>query len=402
MQYICHISRLLRDPRRAPRKCRENRRKIVPNFDLTLPGNCDFLSRWFARKTGSASTVSLMQLSDFDYSLPEELIAQYPAQARDASRLMRLERSTHKISVGRFPEIVDAFQAGDLLVLNDTRVRPARLLGTKESGGRVELLLLQRLAGRAEDWSCLGRSSRPLRPGTKLLFERGLHAEVLLGGEERQRIVRFFSPGDFEQLLEQIGHLPLPPYIRREDDDIDRDRYQTVFARHTGAVAAPTAGLHFTEVVLDALRAKGVEIHSVTLHVGIGTFLPVEVEEIRTHRMHREAYLVPAATADAVNRAKREGRRVIALGTTAARTLETALDHDGYLLAGSGDSEIFIYPGFDFRIVDGLVTNFHLPKSTLLMLVSALAGRDFVFAAYRRAIAEGFRFFSYGDCMLIL
>jgi S-adenosylmethionine:tRNA ribosyltransferase-isomerase len=343
-----------------------------------------------------------MRLEDFDYLLPDELIAQHPAATRDASRLMRLALRSRSISTGRFPEIVESFVAGDLLILNDTRVRPARLLGQKETGGQVELLLLRRLPGDSEDWRCLGRSSRPLRAGTRLRFAEGLSALVLPGGQDQERLVRFEPVADFEALVDKVGHLPLPPYIKREDQQADRERYQTVFARHVGAVAAPTAGLHFTLPLLEQLRTRGVQMENLTLHVGIGTFLPVRVENIQEHRMHTEAYLVPPATAAAVNLAKREGRRVIALGTTAARTLETAADDKGVLHAGAGESEIFIYPGYDFKIVDGLVTNFHLPKSTLLMLVSALAGRDFILEAYRQAIAERFRFFSYGDCMLIL
>lgn len=370
-------------------------------MDLTLPSNYDFLGRWFARKMG-VDTRNSMQLTDYNYTLPDELIAQHPAAARDASRLMRLDRHRKKISSGFFPEIVDSFVAGDLLVINDTRVRSARLLGAKVSGGQVELLLLNRLPGEAEDWCCLGRSSRPLRAGTCLEFDRGLTAEILPGPDGQQKLVRFSVVDDFENLIENIGHLPLPPYIRREDCQADRERYQTVFARNTGAVAAPTAGLHFTEPLLQQLRNKGVEIMPLTLHVGIGTFLPVRADNICDHRMHSEAYEIPDSTAVAVNLAKQQRRRVIALGTTAARTLETAVNQKGKLQPGSGKSEIFIYPGFEFRVVDGLVTNFHLPKSTLLMLVSALAGREFVLEAYRRAIAERFRFFSYGDCMLIL
>lgn len=370
-------------------------------MSLTLPANYDFLGRWFALRMGIEKWC-LMQLENFDYVLPEELIAQRPAATRDASRLMRLDPHTGKIFSGCFPDIIDSFVAGDVLVLNDTRVRPARLLGTKESGGQVELLLLQRLAGEAEDWCCLGRSSRPLRAGTQIEFSRGVRAEILPGGEGQQKIARFNHADDFEALVEEIGHLPLPPYVRREDDALDRERYQTVFARNTGAVAAPTAGLHFTELLLQQLRDKGVQVVSLTLHVGIGTFLPVRVDDIREHRMHSEVYEVPEATAAAVNLAKRQGRRVIALGTTSARTLETAVDENGQLQSGRDASEIFIFPGYQFQVVDGLVTNFHLPKSTLLMLVSALAGREFILKAYRQAIAERFRFFSYGDCMLIL
>lgn len=343
-----------------------------------------------------------MRLDDFDYTLPEELIAQHPTAQRDASRLMRLEPGSQRITTGLFSQITDAFDAGDLLVLNDTRVRPARLLGHKESGGRVELLLLRRKPGPEEDWLCLGRSSRPLRKGTRLNFERGLSAQVTEVGEDQQRVVRFVGCTNFEALIEQIGHLPLPPYIQRADNALDRERYQTIFGCKVGAVAAPTAGLHFSASILQALERKGVEIVPLTLHVGIGTFLPVRVENIRDHRMHSEIYEVPQATAMAVNRAKEQGRRIIALGTTSARTLESAVSAQGVLQAGAGESDIFIYPGFNFRVVDGLVTNFHLPKSTLLMLVSALAGRDLMFTAYRQAIAERFRFFSYGDCMLIL
>ncbi|NCP78672.1 MAG: tRNA preQ1(34) S-adenosylmethionine ribosyltransferase-isomerase QueA [Desulfuromonadales bacterium] len=343
-----------------------------------------------------------MRLSDFDYLLPPELIAQHPAATREASRLMHVDSRLAKISTGRFRDIADYFSAGDLLVINDTRVRPARLLGHKESGGQVELLLLRRLAGIAEDWFCLRRSSRPLRVGGRLNFPGGLTAQVLEGEAQEHIRVRFNYEGDFEALLDQVGHLPLPPYIRRADTLADRERYQTVFARHPGALAAPTAGLHFTEEIFAQLRGQGVEIVSLTLHVGLGTFLPVRVDTIREHRMHAETYDIPPGTAQAVNRAKAEGRRVIALGTTAARTLETAVNDQGHLMADCGESEIFIYPGFRFRMLDGLVTNFHLPKSTLLMLVSALAGRELILKAYRRAIDMGFRFFSYGDCMLIL
>nr|WP_281169647.1 tRNA preQ1(34) S-adenosylmethionine ribosyltransferase-isomerase QueA [Geopsychrobacter electrodiphilus] len=368
---------------------------------MTLPRNYDFLGRWFARDMGVTEWCR-MQLENFDYVLPDELIAQYPARSRDDSRLMRLDRQSKTISTGAFLEIVDSFVPGDLLILNDTRVRSARLLGKKDSGGQVELLLLRRMPGEPEDWRCLGRSSRPLRPGTLIDFAEGLSAEILPGGVDQERIVRFCRVENFEALIERIGHLPLPPYIRRADQQTDRERYQTVFAQNLGAVAAPTAGLHFTQSLLQQLRLKGVQIETLTLHVGIGTFLPVRVENVHDHRMHSEAYQVPESTATAVNRAKQEGRRVVALGTTAARTLETATDEQGALVPGAGESEIFIFPGYKFKTVNGLVTNFHLPKSTLLMLVSALAGREFILEAYQRAIAERFRFFSYGDCMLIL
>jgi len=344
-----------------------------------------------------------MQLNDFDYSLPEELIAQQPAPRRDASRLMCLERGTQTVSCRQFLDIFTYFRPGDLLIVNDTRVIPARLLGNKETGGKVEIFLVRRdRNGAAEDWLCLTKSSKPLRPGTRVALSDNLTAEILEEAENPYRRVRFQGTGDFLQQIEEIGHLPLPPYIRRADCAADRERYQTIFARESGAVAAPTAGLHFTETVLRRLRDGGVIITPLTLHVGLGTFLPVRVDDIRRHRMHAEYYSVPPETADAVNAARDEGRRVFALGTTSVRALETAAAEDGKLRPGAGESDIFIYPGYRFKLVDALITNFHLPKSTLLMLVSAFAGREFVLSAYRRAVAERFRFFSYGDCMLII
>jgi S-adenosylmethionine:tRNA ribosyltransferase-isomerase len=343
-----------------------------------------------------------MHLDEFDFALPDELIAQYPSAVRDMSRLMVLNRRERQIDVSVFGDILDHFVPGDLLVLNDTRVIPARLLGEKESGGKIEVFLVRRLASTDEDWACLTRCSKPPRPGSRLLLGGEIEATILPGGEAPYRHIRFSSQGDFTAALERVGRIPLPPYIRREDDLVDRERYQTVFAKANGAVAAPTAGLHFTERILDELRRREVDIRSLTLHVGLGTFLPVRTENILEHRMHSEAFFIPEATADAVNRAKREGRRVFALGTTTTRTLEYAVDADGRLQAGDGESDLFIYPGFRFRIVDGLITNFHLPKSTLLMLVSAFAGRDFILDAYNFAVRERFRFFSYGDCMLIL
>jgi len=344
-----------------------------------------------------------MQLTDFDFSLPEELIAQQPAARRDASRLMSLDRETQQVKCGEFAELPQFLRAGDLLVLNDTQVIPARLLGRKQTGGKIEIFLVRRdmQVESAEEWFCLTKSSRAPKPGTLVALGDGFHAEVLEEAEPPYRRVRFSCDGDFMQRVEEIGHLPLPPYIKREDSREDRSRYQTVFAREKGAVAAPTAGLHFTAEMLERLRALGVEIRPLTLHVGLGTFLPVRVDDIAQHKMHTELYHVPQETADAVNQAQQEGRRVFALGTTSARTLETAAGEDGKLEAGWGESDIFIYPGYRFKLVDGLITNFHLPKSTLLMLVSAFAGREFVLSAYRRAVEERFRFFSYGDCMLI-
>jgi len=345
-----------------------------------------------------------MQLTDFDFSLPDELIAQVPAAQRDASRLLCLDRQSATIESKQFANILEYFRPGDVLVVNDTRVIPARLLGHKLTGGKVEIFLVRQYsaAAQAEEWLCLTKSSKPLRVGTVVNFTPDFSAEVMEEVESPYRRVSFHCPGDFMQKIEEVGHLPLPPYIKREDRQEDRSRYQTVFAREKGAVAAPTAGLHFTEKILQQLAVAGVEILNLTLHVGLGTFLPVRVEDIRQHKMHAELFSIPAATAAAVNLARSEGRRIFALGTTSARALETAATDDDLLLAGSGDSEIFIYPGYRFKIVDALITNFHLPKSTLLMLVSAFAGRDFILSAYQQAVAERFRFFSYGDCMLII
>lgn len=344
-----------------------------------------------------------MQLNDFDFALPEELIAQQPAARRDASRLMCLERATRQLVCRQFADLPEYFRSGDVLVLNDTQVIPARLLGHKQTGGKIEIFLVRRdmQSSSAEEWFCLTKSSKSPRAGTEVQLGDGLKAEILAEADHPYRRVRFHCEGDFMQRVEKIGHLPLPPYIKREDGQEDRSRYQTVFAREKGAVAAPTAGLHFTDQMLNRLRELGVEIHSLTLHVGLGTFLPVRVEDVRQHKMHTELYNVPQATADAVNQARQQGRRVIALGTTSARTLETAVSEDGKLLAGPGESDIFIYPGHRFKLIDALITNFHLPKSTLLMLVSAFAGQEFILSAYQQAVEERFRFFSYGDCMLI-
>jgi len=343
-----------------------------------------------------------MLLDDYDYSLPEELIAQYPAERRDGSRLMLVDRENGTCRSGRFAELPAQLHAGDLLVLNDTRVIPARLLGTKASGGRIEVFLTRRLSGDEERWLCMTRSSRPPRTGSKLELGDGLSATVAVDRGEGFREIVFHGGRSFEELLQQYGRMPLPPYIRRESVLDDAERYQTVFARNPGALAAPTAGLHFSEEILAELRQRGVETAPLTLHVGLGTFLPVRSGNLDEHRMHREDYLVPEATANAVNTARREGRRVIALGTTAIRALESAVNGEGELVPGPGATELFIRPGYRFRLVDALVTNFHLPKSTLLMLVAAFAGRELVLQAYRQAVAERFRFFSYGDCMLIV
>jgi len=300
-----------------------------------------------------------------------------------------------------FHDLPDLLRSGDLLVRNETRVIPARLLGRKDSGGQVEALLVRCTDVERNHWLCMTRSSKPVKVGTLLGFPEGISGEVIEEVPEGQRIIRFASQGDFYAALEKAGHMPLPPYIRREDAELDKERYQTVFADKPGAIAAPTAGLHFTREIFSALEEKNVEVCGVTLHVGPGTFLPVRTDDLDEHRMHREEYEVPAETAEKVNCARNEGRRVIALGTTVTRTLEHAVDGQGRLQAGQGETDLFIRPGFDFRIVDALITNFHLPKSTLLVLVSAFAGRDLILKAYREAIAERYRFFSYGDCMLI-
>ncbi len=343
-----------------------------------------------------------MKLTDFDFVLPPDLVAQKPAEKRTDSRLMILDRQDKTVRHEAFTSLVNYLAPGDLLVLNDTRVIPARLFGKKESGGKVEVLLVERHDPEAIEWDCLTKSSRPLKIGTKLCFAQGLTGTVIDEAEHPKWRIRFNSDESVATVLDRIGHMPLPPYIDREDTTGDRERYQTVFAKNKGALAAPTAGLHFTDEILAQVRAAGVEIRYITLHVGIGTFLPVRVENIPDHRMHEERFEVDAETARALTDAKREGRRVVAVGTTVARTLESAWDDDlDGIAAGRSSTDIFIYPGYDFRVVDALLTNFHLPGSTLLMLVSAFAGREFVLDAYRQAIAERYRFYSYGDCMLI-
>jgi len=343
-----------------------------------------------------------MKLTDFDYFLPQELIAQRPADRRDASRLMIVDRCGKSVTETYFSEIADFFRAGDLLVLNNTRVIPARLIGKKQSGGRIEIFLVRRLVQEGEVWQCLLKTSKKPRPGSTAELPAGMTALFIGSDDEGNWTVSFTPTTGFEEWLERVGQMPLPPYIKRTAHDGDRDRYQTVFARVKGAVAAPTAGLHFTEELLQVLLAKGVEVVSLTLHVGLGTFLPIRVEDPMQHRMHREYYSIPAETAAAVNARKSGEGRVIALGTTTARALEHAAMPDGMLPAGEGDADIFIYPGYTFKVVDGLITNFHLPCSTLLMLVAAFAGREFLLEAYAEAVRRKFRFFSYGDAMFIV
>lgn len=342
-----------------------------------------------------------MRLSDFDYHLPAELIAQHPAERRDASRVLTLDRHSGALGELGVAQIASQFRPGDLLVLNDTRVIPARLQGRKESGGAVEIFLVRRLSvpGEGERWSCLIKASKTPGPGCRVLLPEEVVATVLEreAGEWR---VEFQGSDDFMSWLERAGSMPLPPYIKRAAAGEDQERYQTVFAREKGAVAAPTAGLHFTEALLEEIREAGVEIAPLTLHVGLGTFMPVRVEELAQHTMHRELYRIPESTARAIGRAKERGGRVVALGTTSLRALEHAAA-SGQLAAGEGEADLFILPGYRFRVVDALITNFHLPKSTLFMLVCAFAGKEQMLNAYREAVARRFRFFSYGDCMFI-
>ncbi len=349
-------------------------------------------------------------IDDYDYSLPESLIAQHPAGRRDASRLLHLSRTSGALVHRRFHDIVDLLRPSDLLVLNDTQVIPGRLYGRKSTGGRVELLLLDvdgvdrrdPATGR-QICRCLIKASKQARPGTHLDFEEGMSAEVL-GFEEGIYTVAVSAPRPLGDLLERIGRMPLPPYIKRDAGDVheaDRRRYQTVYARRRGAVAAPTAGLHFTDEILARIRDKGVEVATLTLHVGYGTFVPVRVRDIRRHRMHEEWFSIPAESARLIDRAKAAGRRIVAVGTTSVRTLEYAARGSGRVAPGTGRCDLFIYPGYTFRIVDAMLTNFHLPRSTLLMLVSAFAGRETMLQAYAEAVRERYRFFSYGDAMLI-
>jgi S-adenosylmethionine:tRNA ribosyltransferase-isomerase len=340
-----------------------------------------------------------MRLSDFDYELPAELIAQHPAERRDGSRVMTLGRESGEIGESTIARIASLFRPGDLLVLNDTRVIPARLQGRKESGGAVEIFLVRRIAGESESWSCLIKASKAPQPGCRMILPAGVVATVIDRNDAEWR-VSFEGAADFMEWLEQAGSMPLPPYIKRQAEGEDRERYQTVFAREKGAVAAPTAGLHFTEALLAEIRERGVEIAPVTLHVGLGTFMPVRVEDLSQHKMHRERYRIPQSTADAIARTKARGGRVIALGTTSLRALEHAA-MSGQLEPGEREADLFITPGYRFNVVDALITNFHLPKSTLFMLVCAFAGKDRVTNAYREAVQRRFRFFSYGDAMFI-
>ena len=342
---------------------------------------------------------SVMLKSDYYFELPQELIAQDPLEERTSSRLLVLDKRTGAVSHHGFREIGEFLRPGDCLVLNDTKVIPARLLGEREgTGAHVELLLLKRRSG--DVWETLVRPGKKCRPGTRLTFGDGLlKAEILDTVEEGNRLVRFDYEGIFEEVLDRLGEMPLPPYITHKLQD--RNRYQTVYAKHEGSAAAPTAGLHFTEL-LGRLEGKGIGIAYVTLHVGLGTFRPVKEENVLEHHMHTEHYQVSREAADTINRTKAQGGRIVCVGTTSCRTLESAAGEDGLVRPCSGDTDIFIYPGYRFRVLDALITNFHLPESTLIMLVSALAGREHVLAAYEEAVRERYRFFSFGDAMLIL
>ncbi len=355
-----------------------------------------------------------MLVSDFHFHLPDELIASYPAAERDSSRLMLLDRFSGEISESPFSAIADYLRPGDLLVMNNTRVIPARLFGRKETGGRVELFLVGDQRGRGqgtrvkgEIWSCLLNSSKPCRVGQVIQLSDGVAATLLERIESDDSsppiwIVEFSGADNFGAWLERAGEVPIPPYLGREPEKLDNERYQTVYAEVPGAVAAPTAGLHFTGRLLESLQQKGVRLATVTLHVGPGTFQPVRARLVQDHRIHKERFQITAETVRAVEETKISGGRVVAVGTTAARTLEYAASKECGLKAMEGEADIFIYPGYRFKVVDALLTNFHLPESTLLMLVSAFAGQEFVMKAYKEAISSQFRFYSYGDAMLIV
>lgn len=340
-----------------------------------------------------------MDVKDFDYDLPEELIAQDPLEDRSSSRLMVLDKKTGDIEHKIFRDVVDYLQPGDCLVLNNTKVIPARLFGVKEgTEAKIEILLLKRKEN--DIWETLVKPGKKCKPGVKISFGEGLlTGEVLEVVEDGNRLIRFHYDGIFEEILDQLGQMPLPPYITHQLKD--KNRYQTVYAKYDGSAAAPTAGLHFTPELLQQIRDMGIDIAEVTLHVGLGTFRPVKVDTIEEHHMHSEFYRIEASEAEKINRAKESGHRVICVGTTSCRTVESAADENGKLKECSGWTEIFIYPGYKFKVLDCLITNFHLPESTLIMLVSALAGREHVLAAYEEAVKERYRFFSFGDAMFI-
>lgn len=339
-----------------------------------------------------------MKTSDFKFDLPEKLIAQVPLQKRDESRLMLLNKETGEIEHKVFKNMIDYLNEGDCLVLNNTRVLPARLIGEKlETKGKIEFLLLKRI--ELDTWQVLVKPGKRAKIGTKFSFGDKLIATVMDIAEEGSRIVKFDYDGVFEELLDELGSMPLPPYITEKLED--RERYQTVYSKHDGSAAAPTAGLHFTEELLQKIKDKGVEIAYVTLHVGLGTFRPVKVDNVLDHKMHSEFYMIDKEQADKINKCKQNGGRVIPVGTTSCRTLESVANENGLLQEQSGWTEIFIYPGYEFKVVDALITNFHLPESTLIMLVGALTGKESILNAYKIAVDEKYRFFSFGDAMFV-
>lgn len=340
-----------------------------------------------------------MKVAEFNYDLPEELIAQHPYDKRDEARLLVMDRTTQKIKHTVFKQVIDYLNPGDCLVINNTKVLPARLYGKKDTGANVEFLLLKNLQN--DEWETMVRPGNKLKPGTKVSFGSGLLKaeilEVLAGGNRK---VKFEYQGIFNEILDQIGLMPLPPYIKESLKE--NDKYQTVYAKYEGSSAAPTAGLHFTEELLEEIKKKGVKIAKVTLHVGIGTFRPVKVENVEEHTMHSEHYYIKKEDADLINETKKNGHKIISVGTTSCRVLESVADENGFVKETEGDTSIFIYPGYQFKCIDQLITNFHLPESTLIMLVSSLAGKDFVMKAYEEAVKEKYHFFSFGDAMMIL
>lgn len=341
-----------------------------------------------------------MKTSDFYYELPEELIAQDPLLDRSSSRLMKVDMESGELTHLVFSDVINELKSGDCLVINNTKVIPARLLGEKEgTGAAIEVLLLKRTG--KDDWECIVRPGKKLREGARVSFGDGkLLGEIKDILPDGNRIITFEYEGIFEEVLDELGQMPLPPYITHKLED--KNRYQTVYAKYDGSAAAPTAGLHFTQEILAKIKEKGINIAEVTLHVGLGTFRPVKVEDVTNHHMHSEFYMVNDEAANMINETKARGGRIICVGTTSCRTIESAADENGVVHAGEGDTEIFIYPGYKFKVLDGLITNFHLPESTLLMLVSALAGKDLIMKAYEEAVGERYRFFSFGDAMIII
>lgn len=338
-----------------------------------------------------------MKTSDFSYDLPSELIAQHPAQKRDQSRLMLLNKKTGEINHKKFYNIIDYLNNGDVLVLNDTRVMPARIFGHRpEKDESIEILLLNH---KGDTWETLAKPGKKLKIGTEIIFTDELKAQVVDISEDGSRFLKFIYSGIFEEILDRLGEMPLPPYIQEKLED--KERYQTVYSKEIGSAAAPTAGLHFTKELLKKIEEKGIEICFITLHVGLGTFRPVKVEDVTKHKMHSEFYIIRDDVAQKINKAKDEGRRIVAVGTTSIRTLESAADDKGYVKAKSGWTDIFIYPPYKFKCVDALITNFHLPESTLIMLVSSLSTREIILNAYNVAVKEKYRFFSFGDAMFI-